>query len=112
MIPDYYVIGKRIREARIEKHMTQEELADQLDLSVAFLSRVEKGTSHINLKRLIQVAEILGLSPGEILTGSNILSQDYLRKDFSQVLTKCTPIQQKFIYKVAELVVETNVLED
>ena len=52
MAIDYGVIGSRIKQARLAKNMTQEDLADKIDISVAFLSRVERGNSHINLKRL------------------------------------------------------------
>ena len=52
MAIDYSVIGQRIREARISKNLTQEDLSEQLDVSVAFLSRIERGSSHINLRRL------------------------------------------------------------
>ena len=59
MAIDYSVIGSRIKEARLSKNLTQEELADQIDISVAFLSRVERGNSHINLKRLNQICGLL-----------------------------------------------------
>ena len=36
MALDYSVIGSRIKQARIAKNMTQEDLADQIDISVAF----------------------------------------------------------------------------
>lgn len=62
MALDYNIIGERLKKARIDKNMTQEKLAEQIDVSVAFLSRVERGTSHINLKRLTQICEILGVS--------------------------------------------------
>ena len=48
MALDYNIIGERLKKARIDKNMTQEKLAEQIDVSVAFLSRVERGTSHIN----------------------------------------------------------------
>lgn len=104
MAPDYSVIGRRIKQARLAHHMTQEELADKLDLSVAFMSRVERGSSEINLKRLTQIAEIFNVTPGYLLTGSNIKSKDYLKEDFSIILEKCTPEQQKLIYQISELV--------
>ena len=59
MAIDYSVIGSRIKEARLSKNLTQEELADQIDISVAFLSRVERGNSHINLKILNQICGLL-----------------------------------------------------
>lgn len=108
MSPDYNVIGRRIKNARIERNITQEELADRIDVSVAFMSRVERGTSQINLKRLTQIAEILNVSPGYLLTGSNTASRDYLREDFRQVLEKCTPAQQRLIYAISELISRTN----
>lgn len=77
-------------------------------MSVAFMSRIERGNSKINLKRLTQIAETLNVSPGYLLTGSNTASKDYLREDFRQVLEKCTPEQQRLIYKISELVSKTN----
>ena len=41
MAPDYTVIGRRIREARVEQNLRQEELADKMNISVAYMSRVE-----------------------------------------------------------------------
>ena len=107
MSPDYSVIGRRIKEARLEQKIKKEELADKLNISVAFMSRVERGTSQINLKRLTQIAEILNVSPGYLLTGSNVASKDYLKEDFRKILEKCTPKQQKLIYQISELVSRT-----
>lgn len=112
MLPDYSVIGKRIREARIEQNLKQEELADSIDVSVAFMSRVERGKSKINLRRLTQIAEVLKVSPGYLLMGSNVTSKDYLRRDFSKILQKCTPQQQKLIYQISELVSKTTLDND
>ena len=55
MALDYTIIGERLKKARLEKNLTQEQLAEQIDVSIAFLSRVERGSSHINLKRLTQI---------------------------------------------------------
>lgn len=62
MALDYTIIGERLKKARLEKNLTQEQLAEQIDVSIAFLSRVERGSSHINLKRLTQICNILGIS--------------------------------------------------
>ena len=108
MSPDYSVIGRRIKELRQKEKMKQEDLADALDVSVAYMSRIERGNSEINLKRLTQIAEILKVSPGYILTGSNTTSKDYLKKDFNTILEKCSPEQQKLIYQISELVIKTD----
>ena len=101
MAMDYSVIGRRIRTLRQERKMKQEQLADSIDVSVAFMTQ-------INLKRLIQIAEILNVSPGYLLTGSNVESKDYLKEEFRQVLENCTPEQQRLIYQISELVSKTD----
>ena len=88
----------------MQRNLKQEELADMINVSVAFMSRVERGKSQVNLKRLTQIAEVLNVSPGYLLTGSNVLAKDYLKEDFSLLLERCNPQQQKLIYQLSELV--------
>lgn len=52
MALDYNIIGERLKKARIDKNMTQEKLAEQIDVSVAFLSRVERGTLSYKSKKI------------------------------------------------------------
>ena len=40
MALDYTIIGERLKKARTDKKLTQEKLAEQLDVSIAFLSRI------------------------------------------------------------------------
>ena len=67
MALDYNIIGNRIKQARLAKNYTQEDLAEKIDISVAFLSRVERGNSHINLKRLNQICDLLDVTEGYVL---------------------------------------------
>lgn len=103
---DYNIIGERIKEARHAKNMTQEALSEKMDLSVAFLSRVERGTSHINLKRLNQICDILEVSEGYILNGADSTKKNYLDKEFAELLKKCSPEKQKMIYEIAKTIAE------
>lgn len=103
---DYNVIGKRIKEARRAKNLTQEALSEKMDLSVAFLSRVERGSSHINLTRLNQICDILDVSEGYILNGADSTKKNYLDKEFAELLKKCSPEKQKMIYEIAKTVLE------
>ena len=108
MALDYNIIGQRIKQARLAKNYTQEELSEKIDVSVAFLSRVERGNSHINLKRLTQICNILGISEGVILNGASEDSKDYLNADFKEILEKASPEKQKLIYKIAEIIVNED----
>lgn len=106
MIIDYKIIGKRIKAERAKHKFTQEEMAEKLNTSVAFYSRIETGRSHVNLTRIMEIANILNVSAGYFLTGIEEDGNNYLYEDFKVILEKCTPKQQKFIYKMAEVVSE------
>lgn len=108
---DYGVIGSRIKQARLAKNMTQEDLADKIDISVAFLSRVERGNSHINLKRLNQLCGLLDVSEGYLLNGASSSSENYLDKEFTDLIKSVSPEKQKLIYNVAKAIVETDIDE-
>lgn len=104
MAVDYTIIGERIKNARKEKNMTQEKLAEQIGVSIAFLSRIERGNSQVNIKRLSQICKILDLTEGEILNGSSNESSSYLNDEFSKLLSTCSSEQQKLIYEVAKVI--------
>lgn len=104
MALDYSVIGSRLKKARIEKGLTQEKVAEKLDVSVAFLSRIERDTSHINLKRLSEICSILGVTEGYILNNTSIDSKKYLTAEFSELLSSCSKEKQKLIYEVAKTI--------
>ena len=72
MALDYSVIGNRIRKSRLDKKMTQEKLAEALNVSVAFISRIERGTTHVNLKRQSEICNLLDISEGYLINGTNI----------------------------------------
>ena len=106
MALDFAIIGQRLKKARLDKKLTQEDLAEQLDVSVAFLSRIERGLSHINLKRLSQICNILGVTEGYILNGTSSTSNQYLVSEFNEIFSNCSANKQKLIYKIAKTIIE------
>ncbi len=107
MALDYNIIGERLKQARMNKKLTQEKLAEKLDVSVAFLSRIERGSSYINLKRLNQICSILDVTEGEILNGVSKDSSTYLNKDLSNLIKSCPPEKLNLIYNIAKVIVES-----
>ena len=56
---DFEAIGKRIGFYRKKKKLTQAELAEQLDVSVSFISKIERGKTHVSLIWLEKIADAL-----------------------------------------------------
>lgn len=108
MAVDYTVIGERLKKARKDKHLTQEQLAEKIDVSIAFLSRIERGSSQINLKRLSQICQILEVTEGDILNGASSKSTKYLNSEFADLLKNCSSEKQKLIYDIARVIAENK----
>ena len=106
MAIDYSIIGARLKSARLNAKLTQQELAEKTNLSVAFISRVERGSSHINLKRLSEFCSILNVSEGYILNGVSDCDDKYLYHEFNDLLKKWSPEKQKLIYKLSKMIAE------
>jgi transcriptional regulator with XRE-family HTH domain len=63
------VFGARLREARLERGLTQEALAHQTDMHAANIGRMERGFSNPNLSTLERIARVLEVDLGELLHG-------------------------------------------
>lgn len=56
-------IGNKIREMRIEKGLTQEELADRSELTKGFISQIERDLTSPSVDSLLDILEALGTDP-------------------------------------------------
>lgn len=58
----YIIAGQALRKARKDKGFTLEELAERAEISVSFLSHIERGTRQAPLATLESLAQILGMN--------------------------------------------------
>lgn len=56
-----------LRRYRDNAGLSQQELADSIGVSKGFISALEGGRSVPNLDRLVQIADALQVSPGELV---------------------------------------------
>lgn len=58
-------IGSKLKELRVLKGLTQEELADRAELSKGFISQVERDLTSPSIATLMDILQCLGTSIGE-----------------------------------------------
>lgn len=56
-------IGKRIKNLRIQKNLTQEELGERTNLSKGYISQLERDLSSPSMETFFDILEVLGCSP-------------------------------------------------
>ena len=64
---DMIAIGSRIKEAREQAHLTQEELAEIVDISPTHMSVIERGVKTPKLDAFVKIANALHLSADALL---------------------------------------------
>ena len=59
--------GRRVRQARVAKGLSQEELAHRSTLNRSYLGGVERGERNVSLLNIHKLAVALGIEPGKLL---------------------------------------------
>ena len=67
---NYKDLGRRIRMLRQKQHMTQEQLAEKIDMSASFLGHIERGSRVASLETLVKICNVLDTNPGFLLAAS------------------------------------------
>ncbi|GAB3703985.1 hypothetical protein GCM10027592_34750 [Spirosoma flavus] len=68
-------IGEKIRLQRLQRGLSQENMADLLNLSTTAYGDIERGKTDLTLSRLTQIAQALDVSPLTLLTDEAIPAQ-------------------------------------
>lgn len=63
----YRAIGVQVRHRRLEKRMTQEQLSQEVGISLSFLGHIERGTRKMSVETLIAICDALECSPNDLL---------------------------------------------
>lgn len=88
----YYDIkesGKRIKELRKKKGLTQEQLAEELNISYSMVGKIEIGYTGISIDLMIQMMELFEVSMEYIILGQEFTSRkikeqaDFMAEQFS-----------------------------
>jgi transcriptional regulator with XRE-family HTH domain len=60
-------IGKRIKKLRVNKKMTQSQLATFCDIDIRSIQRIEKGEQNLSISLLYSISESLEVLPYDLL---------------------------------------------
>ena len=103
---DYKLLGKNIKYYRKQKQLTQEQMAEQLDLSLGFISQVERGITKMSLDTLVDVCDLLGCSAAELLDNVQINREKTELDDFLSLYEKLPKRDQGLFYCMLKAYVE------
>ena len=63
---DLQKFGKKLKFLRLEKGLTQLELAELLDMSPNFVGMIERGERNTTIENVFKIARALGIKPSNL----------------------------------------------
>ena len=103
------LIGKKIQQARLRKHITQEELAEAVELSSNYLSKVERGLNMLNSVKFLSIVDYLDIELSEFGIYNQKISEDNY-KELNDIIIKCDEKTAKLIINLANTIYNYKII--
>ena len=102
------LIGSRIRDARINRRMSQADLAAKANISLPHISNIEKG----KLETFIRIIEALQVSADSLLRPDVPEVRSLYQSEFDELLADCSPKELDSILKIVRELKSTMARRD
>ena len=93
------LLGKRIKELRKQRKLTQENVSELIGIDTVSLSNIETGKYYPTAENLDKILNILKITPHELFDFEHLDSNDNLIQKINDMLNK-NPERIKDVYKI------------
>jgi transcriptional regulator with XRE-family HTH domain len=94
------LLGNRIREIRKMKGLTQEQLAELVNIEQKHVSRIELGKSAPTFERLELFSQILNVPIADFFHYDHFEDQKTRAKSFDEMMKELSEENQKLAYRI------------
>jgi transcriptional regulator with XRE-family HTH domain len=84
----YKEFGSRLQRARKKAGLTQKQVAERVELARTSITNIERGSQHIALHQLYQLAAVVGQEPTALLPDQAVVLDDLLSQDALEVIAE------------------------
>ncbi|HBG2132403.1 TPA: helix-turn-helix transcriptional regulator [Clostridioides difficile] len=103
---DYKEIGKRIKIARIKKGITQESVAEEIDITPSHMSNVERGKTKVSLPTLINIANALSVNIDTLLCDNILTSKIVFEAEAKEIFDDCDEYEIRMLVNILKYMKE------
>lgn len=83
---NYVEMGSKIKNKRLSLKLTQEQLAEKVNVATSYISEIERGKSICSLAVAVRIAETLDLNLDNLVRGINYSNVDSTFKELLKEL--------------------------
>ena len=104
---NYKEIGLRIRKIRRDRNLSQEQLAEKVNISTTHMSHIETGNTKLSLLVLTDLAQALDVPTDSLLFGQKIPDRENDVENIQTLLNTCTSKQVHAIFRIISSIKQT-----
>ncbi len=105
-ILDKLTMGDRIKETRKKQGLTQEQLAEKVDITLEYISQIERGLKMPSMQVFIKLVEVLDVSSDYLLRDFVSTRNLYGDKQIGRKLERLTPKQRVALEALIDTYIE------
>ncbi|MBE6604441.1 MAG: helix-turn-helix transcriptional regulator [Ruminococcaceae bacterium] len=103
---DKLTMGDRIKEYRKKRCLTQEQLAERVDVTLEYISQIERGLKVPSMQVFIKLVEVLDVSADYLLRDLVSTRNLYGDKQLGSKLERLTPKQRVALEALIDVYIE------
>ena len=104
---DKVELGKKIREARMKKGLTQSALAEKAEIGDYYLGEIERGIKLPSMNLFIKLIEALDISADYVLRGELTSGKEYVYDELTKKMEGLTPQQRNAAAEILDAYIRT-----
>lgn len=93
------LLGKRIKELRTQKQLTQEQLAEMVDMGERNLSKIECGINFVSADTLEKIVTALGVSARDLFDFDHLKNETERKEELLNAINNDT-VAIDLLYKI------------
>ena len=94
---DFESIGQKVKQIRLRKGITQEQLAEAVGVGVTHISHLETGSGTVSLKVFLAIVNYLDCSADEILCKEINTARPIVNNWLAELVADCDATEVKII---------------
>ena len=103
---DYENIGRRIKQFRTDRGISQEELSELININFRHISNIETGRRYPSLEIIISIANVFEISADDLLVDSLTHTSSPVGQELHAILQDCNHDEREMLIRLLKFMKE------
>ena len=93
------LVGARIRQRRLQRKLTQEQMAEKAEINNTYYGRIERGEANASLELLAAISDALNTTIADLVDTASVILPGKILEDMGKGIDKLPEEQLRRLYR-------------